>query len=126
MVGSSISPLQNLLLSIITIPSPTTPSFFAGLMDISDHFPADSGGDPIITLLASKLLATSLYDPQMKLWCPNSTYHKTSPSSPNSLESIVSGPYGFHSFFAFDFPVDAYWSQLPYDFSTGLQKAVMP
>lgn len=112
---------------MITIQLPTIPKYFLGLVDISDHFPDGPGSDPVITLLASRLVATSLDDPQIKLWCTNITHDTFAHGKgPGLTVNPFAKPYGLNSFFVFAFPVDAYWSQLPYNFSTGLEKAVMP
>lgn len=76
--------------------------------------------DPIVTLLASKLTAASA-------WTANITEDEMFQlSRQGNVSDALNTPYSLHGFFLLKFNVDAYWSNLHYTFSTGLEKVIMP
>lgn len=99
-IGSSTSPLQSLYSSTASTRITTAlPNYLFGRQDISDHFPGNPGPDPTVLLLASKLMATSTYDPQIKLWTPKYYWRWNSPAiKPDKVPYQLNTAYSLHNF----------------------------
>ncbi|KAJ5356579.1 hypothetical protein N7517_011188 [Penicillium concentricum] len=70
LLGSVISPLQQLFLSTRTIKIPTYPTWVNGQLDIPDQFKGNAGDDSnlVVSMTRSALTSTTISEVQSQLW----------------------------------------------------------
>ncbi|KAI0451725.1 hypothetical protein F5B21DRAFT_485885 [Xylaria acuta] len=126
LLGSIISPLQELFLTTTTIKTPTFPQEISALADFADHFgpyalSVDDGY--IITATRGRLSITETTAPQPRLWSKRPDCN-TLTNRDNNLLCILNG--GYNTFGNFSILEEPFFSQLPSGFSSGLVRQFAP
>ncbi|KAI0966345.1 hypothetical protein F4678DRAFT_299914 [Xylaria arbuscula] len=126
LLGSIISPLQELFLSTKTIKTPTFPQMISYLSDFTDHFGefvSDVDDGLVTTVTRGRLATAGTTTPQPRLWSGR-TDCNTLTNVDNNLLCVING--GYNTFGNFSILDDPFFSELPSGFSTGLVRQFAP
>lgn len=129
LLGSVISPLQQLFLSTRTIKIPTEPGYIGNVLDLPNQFQGSNRDDSnkVVAMTRSVLTSTTLVERQAQLWqggnvsC-NYQYH------PKALEFTIpeSCLFGGVSLANYSELVEPFLAEFPSDYNTGLYSQYIP
>ncbi|KAJ5175369.1 uncharacterized protein N7482_001246 [Penicillium canariense] len=125
LLGSVISPLQQLFLSTRTIKIPTYPSFITGQLDIPDQFQGAADGDSnlVVAMTRSALTSTTISEVQSQLW---QGANVTCVRKYGSEELPQSCRYGGSTLANMSQLVEPFLAELPSGYNTGLYQQFIP
>ncbi|CAI7654304.1 unnamed protein product [Penicillium discolor] len=125
LLGSVISPLQQLFLSTRTIKIPTYPSWINGQLDIPDQFKADAGDDSnlVVAMTRSALTSTTISEVQSQLW---QGANVTCVLKYGSEKLPQSCGYGGSTLADMSQLAEPFLTELPSGYNTGLYQQFIP
>lgn len=125
LLGSVISPLQQLFLSTQTIKIPTYPAWINGQLDIPDLFKGDAAGDSnlVVAMTRSALTSTTISEVQSQLWQGDNV---TCVLKYGSTKLPQSCSYGGNTLTNMSQLAEPFLAELPSGYNTGLTRQFIP
>lgn len=129
LLGSVISPLQQLFLSTQTIKIPTEPSWVSNVLDIPDQFsrPSDKDSNLVVAMTRSELTSTTLLERQAQLWQGgNVTCNYKYDPNESKTKLPSSCVYGGATLTNYSELAEPFLAELPSGYNTGLYSQYIP